>query len=359
MNIRTPAAAALLCAVLLPGAAGAQQTPPPPTREATIYAPAAGRGMLGLMTEAVRGAQPSRQRVIRDVVPESPAQRAGLVAGDTIVRINGLAATEQVMNSPFEPGDTVVLRVRSGGTERDVTVVAAPRAGMTYRALALPTGTPLPDTVMRQISVIMSNVREHVENLHRVPLTIERSAGDSSVILRYSGDTVRILRHADMAGSMTLADSALARLRVPGDARRFEPPGIPFVLGDSVRLRVFTARPEGIDVDTIRYLRASDIVESNVFIGMRSFAGAEVAPLNPRLAEYFSVTEGVLILDVREGTPAARAGLQPGDVIVQVNAVAVSSLAEVRGNMTAAPPGSAVQVRVLRRGQPLDVSISR
>jgi membrane-associated protease RseP (regulator of RpoE activity) len=354
MRMHRTAAAMLLCAALLPAAVSAQQTGAPRDRTSVTVVPATGGGMLGVMTEAIRtGNEPSRQRVIRDVVPESPAQRAGLVAGDTIVRINGLAATEQVMGSPFEPGDTVVLRVRRNGAERDVTVVAAPRSGMTYRTLIATPDHALPDSVMQQISVIMSNVRSNVENLRELPLSIERMAGDSNVIMRFGSDSVRIFRYDNLRDANMPRDSVIARFR------NVRPGEFPMIFSDSARVQFYNSRIGSLGADTIEFVRPSDIVTSNVFFGMRSIAGAEVSELNPGLAEYFGVGEGLLVLDAREGTPAARAGIQAGDVIVQVNGVRATSLVEVRRTMLAAATGSSMQIRVLRRGQPIDLTLGR
>jgi membrane-associated protease RseP (regulator of RpoE activity) len=373
MKLHQIAAAALLAAAFAPTIAKAQQTPQT-MREAVVYT-AQSRGMLGIMTEPVRtGAQPSRQRVVSDVVPASPAQRAGLVPGDTILRVNGLPATEHVMGAPFEPGDTVTLTVRRNGAEREVTVVAVSRAGATYRSVVTRGDALLPDTVMQQISIIMSNVREHAGNLSGLPISIERRAGDSTIVMRFADDSVRVLRYEPIAAARLLPDSVLSRFtasaRVIGDA--------PFIMGDSSRVHVLRAGEANFQRDSIHFVRPgehfvrsgenfvrsgenfvrpSDLVASNVFMGMRSLAGAEVAELNPGLAEYFGVAEGILVLDARESTPAARAGLLPGDVIVQVNGARASSLSDVRRIIMAAGPGGAVQLRVLRRGQPIDLTL--
>ncbi|HEY0215234.1 MAG TPA: trypsin-like peptidase domain-containing protein [Cellulomonas sp.] len=61
------------------------------------------------------------------VTPGGPADRAGIRAGDVILSIDGRPVTESdelvVAIRARTPGDAVVLRVRSGGTERDVRVV--------------------------------------------------------------------------------------------------------------------------------------------------------------------------------------------------------------------------------------------
>jgi serine protease Do len=55
--------------------------------------------------------------------------------------------------------------------------------------------------------------------------------------------------------------------------------------------------------------------------------GLEVEPLTPELAQRFGYTEenGVVIARVIEGSPAERAGLQPGHLITRVNQVPVAS----------------------------------
>ncbi len=49
--------------------------------------------------------------------------------------------------------------------------------------------------------------------------------------------------------------------------------------------------------------------------------GLTVQPITPELAKQFKLSsnEGVLVAEVEEGTPAARAGIRPGDAIVEVN----------------------------------------
>jgi len=65
------------------------------------------------------------------VEPDSPADRAGIRAGDVILAVDGRPVTEPdevvVAIRAKAPGESVVLRVRSGEQERDVTVVLAER----------------------------------------------------------------------------------------------------------------------------------------------------------------------------------------------------------------------------------------
>jgi serine protease Do len=59
--------------------------------------------------------------------------------------------------------------------------------------------------------------------------------------------------------------------------------------------------------------------------------GIDGETLTPQLAEYFGVKEGVLIRTVGLRTPAEKAGLKAGDVVVKVNDVPVDSIREISG----------------------------
>ena len=70
--------------------------------------------------------------------------------------------------------------------------------------------------------------------------------------------------------------------------------------------------------------------------------------MDPGLADYFGAT-GLLALKVLPETPADRAGLQPGDVVVKAKDRAVRTVAELRSIIAANPDGVKLEVR--RKGQ--------
>lgn len=87
--------------------------------------------------------------------------------------------------------------------------------------------------------------------------------------------------------------------------------------------------------------------KANVFL-----EGVEVQNLTEELRKEYSVAEeieGLLVISVDEKSPAARVGLQEGDVIQQVNRQAVKSVSEARANLGEA--GNAVQLKIVRNGQ--------
>jgi predicted metalloprotease with PDZ domain len=81
------------------------------------------RGWIGIEMDKGDGRQ-----VITKVVPDSPAERAGLAAGDAIVAFNGIALAEgekviyAEMKKALIPGHRVTLSIDRDGAMRDVEV---------------------------------------------------------------------------------------------------------------------------------------------------------------------------------------------------------------------------------------------
>jgi serine protease Do len=67
---------------------------------------------------------------------------------------------------------------------------------------------------------------------------------------------------------------------------------------------------------------------------------------------------GVSIASVDRMGPAARSGLQAGDVVTQVNGMPVDSAHELIKAVSATAPGSALRLTVKRRGQTLEVPVT-
>jgi serine protease Do len=65
----------------------------------------------------------------------------------------------------------------------------------------------------------------------------------------------------------------------------------------------------------------------------------------------FGVEKGVLIEDVMDDAPAERAGLKPGDVVLELDGDAMESARKFRRMIAAADPGSTVSLTVLRDGK--------
>jgi serine protease Do len=70
-------------------------------------------------------------------------------------------------------------------------------------------------------------------------------------------------------------------------------------------------------------------------------------------------TRGVVIVSVEPGSPAARAGLRPGDVIRQVGRVDVSSAAEAQRELAKVPSRGTALLLVFRNGEDTFVTVNK
>ena len=67
-------------------------------------------------------------------------------------------------------------------------------------------------------------------------------------------------------------------------------------------------------------------------------------------------TVGTLVARVVEGGPADKAGIEPGDVITSVNKLNVRNESEAINAIGLMPPGSNVNITIVRGGKPKDLS---
>lgn len=200
------------------------------------------KGYLGVMLTADENNEEGV--VISKVMPDSPAAKAGLEKGTTVLALNGNKVTEvrELVNTlgNFEAGDEVVLKILNGGESDDITVVLGSRGE----------------------------------------------------------------RHA---------------LKVK--------PGI----------------------------QGNRWVE--VLHESKNYIGIHMKTLNEQLAAYFQVTNGVLVEEVMDESPAKQGGLQAGDVIVKWGDINIESTEDLYKALRQIESGKAVEVSVVRRGEDALVSV--
>ncbi|HET9822264.1 MAG TPA: Do family serine endopeptidase [Burkholderiaceae bacterium] len=112
-----------------------------------------------------------------------------------------------------------------------------------------------------------------------------------------------------------------------------------------------------IPADTARSVMEGLIRDGRV---TRGWIGVEPRDLTPDLAEALGVqaSPGVLITGVLRDGPAARGGIQPGDVVVHIAGRPVANTAELLNAVAALPPGRSANIGVQRRGKPIDVTVT-
>lgn len=213
-----------------------------------------GGSYLGVETEEVTGEnfakyglREVRGAAISKVIDGSPAQSAGLQAGDVVVKLNG----------------------------EDITSV---------RKLSRLIGEVAPD--------------------HQARLTVLRN-----------GDAREITVTMGKRPAPKFENGSFAITGVPGRMERMElPPMAPMPpMAGSPRVRSVPL-PPGAFGDTFVFRS-----------GNSRTIGIGVTSLTKQLSDHFGVGEGVMINNVRKDSPAAKAGMRAGDIIVEVDGKAVTN----------------------------------
>jgi serine protease Do len=92
---------------------------------------------------------------------------------------------------------------------------------------------------------------------------------------------------------------------------------------------------------------------------VRGYLGVHIQDLTPELARAFGLKDGsgVLIGDVSSDSPASRAGLKKGDVILKVNGEPVGAMNQLHVQIAQFAPGTQIKLQVWRNGSTQDVSV--
>lgn len=91
----------------------------------------------------------------------------------------------------------------------------------------------------------------------------------------------------------------------------------------------------------------------------RGFVGVEAQQITPTTARALHLAEnsGALLAGVQPDSPAAEAGLQPGDVIEAVNGTKIANPRELAVNVASIQPGQDAHLTILHDGKSKDVTV--
>jgi serine protease Do len=94
------------------------------------------------------------------------------------------------------------------------------------------------------------------------------------------------------------------------------------------------------------------------FLSGAPMLGISAEDLNGQLGAYFGAPggEGVLVREVRPGTPAEKAGLKAGDVITKVDDHPVKTVSELRDQLRQKNEQKTLKLTLLRKGAEMDVN---
>ena len=124
------------------------------------------------------------------------------------------------------------------------------------------------------------------------------------------------------------------------------------ILGESFRGISF-AIPSNITKDVYEQLKSSGNVA-------RGWLGVQLQPLSADLARQLGVKgrTGVVVTRVVADSPAERAGIEDGDVIVKWNGRPIDAPSDLTFAVVMAPIGSHVPLVVMRGGKPIELTVT-
>ncbi len=92
----------------------------------------------------------------------------------------------------------------------------------------------------------------------------------------------------------------------------------------------------------------------------RGYLGVNIQPITPEIAEGLGIKDmhGALVSDAQPDTPAAKAGIKPGDIVTKVNGEQVKDARDLSRRISSLAPGVNVTITVMRDGKEKDFSVS-
>jgi serine protease Do len=93
---------------------------------------------------------------------------------------------------------------------------------------------------------------------------------------------------------------------------------------------------------------------------VRGWIGVTVQELTEELAESFGLKKarGALVTDVEDDSPARKAGLQRGDIILEINGQTLENLSDLPRIVAALPVGAKARMTLFRDGRTKEASVT-
>jgi len=90
----------------------------------------------------------------------------------------------------------------------------------------------------------------------------------------------------------------------------------------------------------------------------QAWVGIWMQELTPELSQKFGVEKGVLISGIAEGSPAEKAGIQPGDIVQEINGKFVNSPLELREEIIKREVGEKINITLIRKKKKIVLSLT-
>lgn len=91
----------------------------------------------------------------------------------------------------------------------------------------------------------------------------------------------------------------------------------------------------------------------------RGYIGVSSQNVTPEMAKTFNLPsqDGVIIASVRPDGPAGKAGVEVGDILVQIDDVVIKDTTNMLAEVARLKPGAQAKVKLLRNGQSIDMTL--
>ena len=92
----------------------------------------------------------------------------------------------------------------------------------------------------------------------------------------------------------------------------------------------------------------------------RAYIGVQVQPVTAAIAESLGLkkAEGALVAEAQPDAPAAKAGIQAGDVVTAVNGTSVKDSRDLARQISTMAPGSSAKLDILRKGESKTIEVT-
>ncbi len=216
----------------------------------------------------------------------------------------------------------------------------------------LPPALPIGDSKSLQQGQFVLAIGEPIELQNSVSFGIVASVHRSGIVA--SGQGIPTIHYPDMIQITTPINPGNSGGPLIDDSGRVV--GINAVVDAGAQnigfaIPMSNAQPILAEIETGKY-----VAQTHPFIGV------QLGALTTQIRNYLSYSgkDGAVIGNVVPGSPADQVGLQPGDVIVQINHQAVTKPDDVTNAVKAMKVGQKVSLLVWRQGslQPVDVTLA-
>ncbi len=273
---------------------------------------------------------------IRAVQPGSPAEKAGLKAGDSIIAIDGatVSSGEALAKAVAarKPGDAIRVDVQDrAGAKRTVSVVLGDnpnKSGSAYLGIAFGRSDAQDDRGPWVAAPVTQTVV--------MAVTAGSPAATAGIKV---GDVISAVDGKAITAFDDVSNAVMAKK--PGD-----PLTLDIQTGNAAKRAVVVTLGSVQDRAGVAYL------------GVRLAAPQAASSGRGKPGRGPSVSGPVMVAEVQPNSPAAKAGVQVGDVIVAINGAALADVKALKASIEAAKIGDTVALKLTRGSESKTLTVT-